>query len=57
MDNLEIDSLLDIAVNKILTLSSRAEVKDFVDLYFLLQKFSLWDRGITNICLTGYLFC
>lgn len=43
VDNLEIDSLLDIAVNKILTVSSRTEVKDFVDLYYLLQKFSVWD--------------
>ena len=43
IDNLEIDSLLDIAVNKILTVSQRSEVKDFVDLYFLLQKFHVWD--------------
>lgn len=43
VDNLESDSLLDIAVNKILTVSSRTEVKDFVDLYFLLQKFHVWD--------------
>lgn len=43
IDNLEVDSLLDIAVNKLLTASQRTEVKDFVDLYFLLQKFSVWD--------------
>lgn len=43
VDNLEIDSLLDIAVNKMLTISQRSEVKDFVDLYFLLQKFHVWD--------------
>jgi predicted nucleotidyltransferase component of viral defense system len=43
VDSLEIDSLLDIAVNKMLTISSRSEVKDFVDLYFLLQKFHVWD--------------
>lgn len=42
-DNLEIDSLLDIAVNKMLTISQRTEIKDFVDLYFLLQKFHVWD--------------
>lgn len=41
--NLEVDSLLDIAVNKVLTISQRSEVKDFVDLYFLLQKFHVWD--------------
>lgn len=41
--NIIIDSLLDIAVNKLQTITRRTEVKDFVDLYFLLQKFSLWD--------------
>lgn len=40
---IKIDSLLDIAVNKLSLLSQRIEVKDFVDLYFLLHKFSLWD--------------
>lgn len=39
----ETDSLLDIAVNKLLTVSQRNEVKDFVDLYFLLQEFTVWD--------------
>jgi len=39
----QVDSLLDIAVNKLSLLSQRAEVKDFVDLYFLLQQFSIWD--------------
>ena len=47
--NIEIDSLFDIAVNKLLTVSQRNEVKDFVDLYFLLQKFTVWDLrdGVT----------
>lgn len=40
---IEVDSLLDIAINKLLTVSQRNEVKDFVDLYFLLQQFSVWD--------------
>ncbi|MEK7521359.1 MAG: nucleotidyl transferase AbiEii/AbiGii toxin family protein [Patescibacteria group bacterium] len=40
---LEVDSLMDIAVNKLMTITQRHEVKDFVDLYFLLQKFSVWD--------------
>lgn len=39
----EIDSLLDIAINKLITISQRTEVKDFVDLYFLLRTFTLWD--------------
>lgn len=43
INGLKVDSLLDIAINKLLTISQRDEVKDFTDLYFLLQKFSLWD--------------
>ena len=43
IENLPIDSLLDIATNKIVTVSQRNDVKDFVDLYYLLQKYSLWD--------------
>lgn len=38
-----VDSLRDIATNKLLTINQRTEVKDFVDLYFLLKKFSVWD--------------
>lgn len=41
--SLEVDSEFDIAINKLLTISQRSEVKDFVDLYFLLKKYSLWD--------------
>lgn len=45
-----VDSLIDIAVNKLLTITQRSEPKDFIDLYFLLQKFSLWDlmTGVNN---------
>jgi len=43
LDGIIIDSLNDIAINKLLTITQRAEVKDFVDLYFLLQKFTVWD--------------
>lgn len=38
-----IDSLLDIAVNKLMTVSQRTDIKDFVDLYFLSQDFFVWD--------------
>lgn len=38
-----VDSLLDIATNKLLTINQRTEVKDFVDLFFLLKKFTIWD--------------
>ena len=39
----DIDSLTDIAINKLLVISQRTDVKDFVDLYFLFKKFSFWD--------------
>jgi hypothetical protein len=40
-DGILIDSLLDIAVNKLFALFDRNEPKDFVDLYFLLPTFTL----------------
>lgn len=43
IDKVTIDSLFDIGVNKIVTVSQRSDVKDFVDLYFILQKLSTWD--------------
>lgn len=43
IDGLKTDSLADIAVNKLLTVTQRSSVKDFVDLYFLLKKFTIWD--------------
>lgn len=36
-NGLQIDSLVDIAANKIHTLSTKARARDFVDLYFILQ--------------------
>lgn len=38
-----IDSLPDIAANKLMTVIQRSEVKDFVDVYFLLGKYTVWD--------------
>ena len=43
IDGIKVDSLTDIAVNKLSTITQRTAVKDFVDLYFLLKDFSLWD--------------
>lgn len=43
VDSVEVDSLFDIAVNKLQTIHQRADAKDFVDLYFLLKKFTIWD--------------
>jgi hypothetical protein len=40
-DGIFVDSLLDIAINKLFALFDRNEPKDFVDLYFLLQTFAL----------------
>lgn len=40
---LSVDSLLDIAINKLSTIARRTDVKDFVDLYFLEPKFGLWN--------------
>jgi len=38
MGNLQIDSLLDIAVNKIFTIYQKPRSRDYIDLYFILQK-------------------
>lgn len=43
IDSVEVDSLLDIAVNKLQTIHQRSDVKDFVDLYLLLKEFTIWD--------------
>ena len=37
-ENLFVDSLLDIAVNKIFTIYQNPRSRDFIDLYFILQK-------------------
>lgn len=43
VDSVEVDSLFDIAVNKLQTIHQRTDAKDFVDLYFLLKEFTIWD--------------
>lgn len=43
VDSVDVDSLFDIAINKLQTIHQRADVKDFVDLYFLLKNFTVWD--------------
>ena len=40
---LSIDSLLDIAVNKVFTIYQKPRVRDFIDLYTILQKEKDWD--------------
>lgn len=43
INNISVDSMIDIATNKLLTISQRTSVKDFVDLYYLLQTHSVYD--------------
>ena len=43
IDGIDVDSLQDIAANKLLTINQRSDVKDFVDLYYLLKDFTVWD--------------
>lgn len=43
IDGLYVDSLRDIGINKLQSITQRTEIKDFVDLYFLLKEFTLWD--------------
>lgn len=40
---LKVDSLKDIASNKLVTIGQRTDVKDFVDLYFLLEEFGVFE--------------
>src|SRR3989344_4231198 len=44
VNGITIDSLRDIATNKLTTINQRTDIKDFVDLYFILQHhYSIWD--------------
>ncbi len=40
--NLKIDSLLDIAVNKVFTIYQKPRARDYIDLYFIIQKMG-WE--------------
>lgn len=46
LDGLAVDSIEDIAVNKLLTISQRTASKDYVDLYFILKNYTFWDLRI-----------
>lgn len=41
--NLYVDSLLDIAVNKVFTIYQKPRSRDFIDLYFILKQEKLWS--------------
>lgn len=43
LGTLVVDSIEDIAVNKLLAISQRTASKDYVDLYFILKKYTVWD--------------
>jgi predicted nucleotidyltransferase component of viral defense system len=45
-DGIRVDSLRDIAANKLMVLLDRFDPKDFVDLYYLLSQFDLGDVQI-----------
>ncbi|MBI5152416.1 nucleotidyl transferase AbiEii/AbiGii toxin family protein [Candidatus Peregrinibacteria bacterium] len=38
-NGIEIDSVLDIAVNKVFTIYQKARARDFIDLYFIIKKY------------------
>jgi predicted nucleotidyltransferase component of viral defense system len=38
-----VDSFYDISVNKFLLVNQRTEVKDFVDLFYILKKYNFWQ--------------
>ena len=44
MGTLDIDSLLDIAVNKVFTIYQKPRARDYIDLYFIIQKTG-WDMN------------
>lgn len=43
MGNLKIDSLLDIAVNKVFTIYQKPRSRDFIDLYLILKMKPKWS--------------
>ena len=47
--NLYIDSLLDIAVNKVFTIYQKPRARDFIDLYFGLKSLKLFDEEIVSV--------
>lgn len=48
---LRVDSLFDIASNKLLALFGRAALRDFVDIYFLIQKKCFSKKQLTDAAL------
>jgi predicted nucleotidyltransferase component of viral defense system len=47
--NIQVDSLENIGSNKVLTIFGRRDTKDFIDLYFILQKSKLKFDYLYNL--------
>ncbi|MBM4401999.1 MAG: nucleotidyl transferase AbiEii/AbiGii toxin family protein [Candidatus Cloacimonetes bacterium] len=43
VNGVEVDNIKDIAINKLISINQRADVKDFVDLYFLRDTLTIWE--------------
>ena len=43
IEDVIVDSITDIATNKLISVIQRSAVKDFIDLYFLLERYTVWD--------------
>ncbi len=41
--NVSVDGILDIGANKIAAINNRDEVKDFVDCFFIMKHYTIWD--------------
>lgn len=46
---IEIDSILDIAVNKLFTIYQRTKARDYIDLYFICQKQNLKIKNLIKL--------
>lgn len=47
IETMQVDSLLDIAVNKLLTITQREQIRDFIDLYYLINFPRPYGRGFS----------
>lgn len=43
VNGVEIDNIKDIAINKLISINQRTDIKDFVDLYFLRDVLTIWE--------------
>ena len=43
VQGVDVDNIMDIAVNKLMTINQRTDIKDFVDLFFLRDTLTVWE--------------